>query len=1056
MCQRWRFIIFASAPYLDLKVFCTYGTRFEEILSFPLGILTIMKFGELPGSRLLTAVDEDGIVTFLGDHSTRIFEIQLPATAPLLKKMAILTQQPFSMLERLYLSAQTVSALVLPRVFGGAPRLRILRMVRIALPAMPKLLLLAQDLVFLQLDELSNIGYTLEALLICLPVTTQLKTLRIHFHSPCSRPVLTNTLQSPERHSVLPCLNYIEFHGTSESLESLLSIISTPFLNYIHITFFNQLGFHIPQLSQFILRTETQRTPKQATIHYSAADISITLSQPGMPYHFALRVLCKNSDWQISSMAELCEGLSPTLSHVERLNIGASTFSLGGQDDTDLTQLDFLDLFRQFIHVRRLCVTGESVLHVAGALRPITGQLAVTVLPELEEIYVGKRVELAFAQNGLAPFIDARERSAHPIVILSLEPEPTQNFHSHADLGLTAPTGIKPHLLSVRSLFQLGPCDLPPFPQNDAKEIENFPWVPRDLLDLHPNPMSAANLIQKLESSPAYKSQVPEDIAKSGSIPVRYGIVAVYESLDIEWRRASFSRMWAHSSTAVAYQNALSALQSVLVARPTTRLLFPFFERLGPRLHIPLEYASYLIERGQLELAVETIEQGKALIWSEMFGLHSPMGKLRRIDPDLADRLAHFTQALQAINNLISVDQRDANTFNLVIEELKGLLNGRQEVIQRIRALQGFANFMKAVPFRTLQTAAARGPVIMINHCHWRCDILIVLHDSPPSLIPTNEGFYERANNLERELKDARRRHRVDLQEYIAVLIYVLEELYELVGRPVIDRLRELGIPEQSRIWWYPTSVFNTLPFHAMGPLPSTDGSVRYFFDIYVCSYTPTLGSLIQSRGFLAPKTHSQNSLLLVAEPEPNFPTSHEEVEVLQSLPIPVTTLISKQATPWAVIDNLRNHNLVHFAYHGTLEAGDPLNVAIECYGHDRLTVRDIANGRLPPAEFAFLSASNTAGPTDLDDPTEGLNIAAAMQYLGCGSVVGTMWAMVNEDGGDLSRQFYKALFAKSRRDHDVPLAERSARALQFAVKKLRRKRGTTLERWVNWVHYGA
>ncbi len=59
----------------------------------------------------------------------------------------------------------------------------------------------------------------------------------------------------------------------------------------------------------------------------------------------------------------------------------------------------------------------------------------------------------------------------------------------------------------------------------------------------------------------------------------------------------------------------------------------------------------------------------------------------------------------------------------------------------------------------------------------------------------------------------------------------LVEPLYELVGEPVVEKLRMLGIPEQSRIWWCPTSVFCSLPLHAMGPIPSGDTSERYFSD---------------------------------------------------------------------------------------------------------------------------------------------------------------------------------------------------------------------------------
>ncbi|KAN0136709.1 hypothetical protein V8E53_005479 [Lactarius tabidus] len=113
--------------------------------------------------------------------------------------------------------------------------------------------------------------------------------------------------------------------------------------------------------------------------------------------------------------------------------------------------------------------------------------------------------------------------------------------------------------------------------------------------------------------------------------------------------------------------------------------------------------------------------------------------------------------------------------------------------------------------------------------------------------------------------------------------------------------------------------------------------------------------------------------------------------------------------------------------------------------------LNDIATSRLPPASFGFLSAWHTDMST-----YEGLNIAAAMQYHGFGSVVGTMWKMVDIDGKDISESFYRYLLARSGESSNVLLGERSARALRNAVQVLRRKKGMTLERWVNWVHYGV
>src|SRR6267154_757437 len=102
---------------------------------------------------------------------------------------------------------------------------------------------------------------------------------------------------------------------------------------------------------------------------------------------------------------------------------------------------------------------------------------------------------------------------------------------------------------------------------------------------------------------------------------------------------------------------------------------------------------------------------------------------------------------------------------------------------------------------------------------------------------------------------------------YEDALRSVLKELYDLVGRPVIKKLNELNVPKQSRVWWCPTSVFCSLPLHAMGPIPSDVGRPRYFLDLYIPSYIPSLSALIESR-----KSGSQGigkpSILLVAQPD--------------------------------------------------------------------------------------------------------------------------------------------------------------------------------------------
>ena len=198
-------------------------------------------------------------------------------------------------------------------------------------------------------------------------------------------------------------------------------------------------------------------------------------------------------------------------------------------------------------------------------------------------------------------------------------------------------------------------------------------------------------------------------------------------------------------------------------------------------------------------------------------------------------------------------------------------------------------------------------------------------------------------------------------------------------------------------------------------------------------------------------------SLLLVAQPDDSLPGVKGEIKVIrQALKarVKVIGLVSSKSTPPSVIEGLRCSRFAHFACHGVLETGKPFEASFKLHAGSRLTLLDIVRSRLPDAEFAFLSCCHAAEITEHSVADEALHLTAAMQYCGFRSVVGTMWAMADTDGRDLAKSFYGSLF--SSRETDEPYYERSARALRDATQKLRRKKGIKLERWVNFVHYGA
>jgi len=238
-----------------------------------------------------------------------------------------------------------------------------------------------------------------------------------------------------------------------------------------------------------------------------------------------------------------------------------------------------------------------------------------------------------------------------------------------------------------------------------------------------------------------------------------------------------------------------------------------------------------------------------------------------------------------------------------------------------------------------------------------------------------------------------------------------------------------------------------------MGPIPSEVGRPRYFLDLYIPSYIPSLSALIESQ-----KPGSQAigkpSILLVAQPDEKMPQAFKEMKAVRAVDTQVTRLFSVEATPTAVLARLPDHRFAHIVCHGILEPGKPFESSFKLHGGERLLLLDIVRSQLPDAEFAFLSACHTAELTEESISDEVLHLAAAMQFCGFRSVVGTMWAMADKDGQGLARDFYSSVFSDTTQG--ARYYERTAEALRDAVVKLRRRRKTTLERWVNYVHYGA
>jgi len=268
----------------------------------------------------------------------------------------------------------------------------------------------------------------------------------------------------------------------------------------------------------------------------------------------------------------------------------------------------------------------------------------------------------------------------------------------------------------------------------------------------------------------------------------------------------------------------------------------------------------------------------------------------------------------------------------------------------------------------------------------------------------------------------------------------------------VVQVLRdELHLPIESRIWWCPTSVSSWLPLHVAGPYRRGEPNLP---DLFVSSYTPTLGALIRARRDpIERPANCPPSILIVSQSDTpgsvRLESVDEEVQRIKVLAPHSTLLDGEQGTRESVLSNLAQHSWVHFACHGNQNHSQPFRSNFSLFDKP-LDMLDLVEHGLPRAELAVLSACQTAS-NDLETPDEVLHLSAAMQFAGFKSVVGTLWEMEDEDGPTLSREFYRRMLNDTRGTADCTNA---AVALAETVKVLRR-RGVPFSRWINFVHFG-
>ncbi|KAK7461777.1 hypothetical protein VKT23_008209 [Stygiomarasmius scandens] len=472
------------------------------------------------------------------------------------------------------------------------------------------------------------------------------------------------------------------------------------------------------------------------------------------------------------------------------------------------------------------------------------------------------------------------------------------------------------------------------------------------------------------------------------------------------------------------------------------------------------------------------IDSGLSFFWMARLKTSRSFDIIAEYDPglkkELDDVVAFLNSHPEPLLRGNCSDSVDANTE----ERIASIRKAREKLetlLDRVHEIKGLEYFMQPRPFSELCQAANKGHIIVVNAMGGsRCDVFVLKPQSSHVQyveLGGNSGMgFSRINGLAEEwvrlssrlgekqsaqsVRDTRHGRRVALKDEESKFKEFLGRLWLEIVNPILEALDLKHANELlPRVWWLPTGVAASLPFHAAGIYD--DKTEECALNYVVSSYTYSINSLLDARQAYETqsRTRGKQRLLAVAVPDaPGVDALTSAVSEVESIANHITdsshvvVLKDKGASKRAILAELPRSPWLHLACHAIQDASFPLASHL-VLNDSNLTLEEIANLSIKNAEFAMLSACQTCtGDGTLSD--DALHLAAGFMTAGFKSVIATRYSMHDIDGPSMADLVYGQLVQS--REWDV---EGSAKALHNALQDIRKQ--VSFRRWLPYVHIG-
>jgi tetratricopeptide (TPR) repeat protein len=222
--------------------------------------------------------------------------------------------------------------------------------------------------------------------------------------------------------------------------------------------------------------------------------------------------------------------------------------------------------------------------------------------------------------------------------------------------------------------------------------------------------------------------------------------------------RFEAAEQWISTAATINHTSLLTAYGHALELIPLVAWLgLPLVDRhqhLAKMGGIARDAAAAAISLGKYDKALEWLEQGRSVVWTQILQLRTPVDELREVNPNLADRLLEISRLLEQGSGK-DISGGSAESIEEQGRRYRALTMERESIINQVRSLPNFNNFLRPKSSHYLMKAARNGPVVILNIATKRCDALAIFPGRDDiTHIPLPNITSEQVAKLRDELKD--------------------------------------------------------------------------------------------------------------------------------------------------------------------------------------------------------------------------------------------------------------------------------------------------------------